>query len=146
MKNMKSAQGGFTLIELMITLAILAILLAIAVPQYQNYSIRTRVTECVNLAAAAKLAVAETAQALGGLANLTAANSGYTGVATANCAAIAITDATGVITAQTLGAGTGAGEDFNLVFTPAQAAVGDPITWVCTNAATNPAHVPSGCR
>jgi type IV pilus assembly protein PilA len=56
---MKKMQHGFTLIELMIVVAIIGILAAIAIPAYQDYTIRAQVTEGLNLAAAAKAAVAE---------------------------------------------------------------------------------------
>ena len=57
---MKTLQKGFTLIELMIVVAIIGILAAIAIPAYQDYTIRAQVSEGMNLAAAAKAAVAET--------------------------------------------------------------------------------------
>jgi prepilin-type N-terminal cleavage/methylation domain-containing protein len=53
-------QHGFTLIELMIVIAIIGILAAIAIPAYQDYTIRSKVSEGLNMAGAAKLAVAET--------------------------------------------------------------------------------------
>src|SRR6188472_4426721 len=55
----KATQKGFTLIELMIVVAIIGILAAIAIPAYQDYTIRAQVTEGLNLAAAAKAAVSE---------------------------------------------------------------------------------------
>ena len=57
---MKRIQQGFTLIELMIVVAIIGILAAIAIPAYQDYTIRAQVTEGLNLAGAAKAAVSET--------------------------------------------------------------------------------------
>lgn len=62
---MKKIQQGFTLIELMIVIAILGILMAIAIPAYQDYTVRAKVSEGMNIAGAAKLAVAETRQTLG---------------------------------------------------------------------------------
>jgi len=57
---MKKVQQGFTLIELMIVVAIIGILAAVAIPAYQDYTIRAKVTEGLGLAGAAKTAVAET--------------------------------------------------------------------------------------
>lgn len=65
MKNMKRVQQGFTLIELMIVIAIVAILVALAVPAYKDYTIRAKVTECVNGAAVAKLQISEYRETVG---------------------------------------------------------------------------------
>lgn len=57
----RRAQAGFTLIELMIVVAIIGILAAVALPAYQDYTVRAKVTEGLSLAASAKTAVAENA-------------------------------------------------------------------------------------
>ena len=62
---MKAVQKGFTLIELMIVVAIIGILAAIAIPAYQDYTVRSKVTEGLNLAASAKVAVSEGFQSNG---------------------------------------------------------------------------------
>jgi type IV pilus assembly protein PilA len=64
---MNKLQKGFTLIELMIVIAILGILMAIAIPAYQDYAVRAKVSEGINLAGASKLAVAETFSSRGRL-------------------------------------------------------------------------------
>ena len=140
----KQLQKGFTLIELMIVVAIIGILASIALPAYQDYTIRAKISEAVTLTSEAKTAVAETAASLGGLANVTAANTGYVSPATTYVASIAITDATGVITATTQA--TGATADPVIVLTPTQATAEAPITWACSHTAGAAKHVPASCR
>lgn len=69
---MKKNMQGFTLIELMIVIAILGILMAIAIPAYQDYAVRAKVSEGINLAGASKLGVAETYSATGTLVSTNA--------------------------------------------------------------------------
>jgi type IV pilus assembly protein PilA len=147
---MKKMQKGFTLIELMIVIAIIGILAAIALPAYQDYTIRTKVSESLGIASAAKLAVAETASSLGGLAAVDATNVGfaYTPPAVATqgyVASIVITPATGVITITTRN--TGALVQPVMTLTPtAGATVDDPLQWVCARTAGLNKHVPANCR
>ncbi len=64
----RSMQKGFTLIELMIVVAIIGILAAVALPAYQDYTVRAKVSEVILAASSAKVAVAEAAQANGTMA------------------------------------------------------------------------------
>ena len=133
-------QQGFTLIELMIVVAIVGILAAIAIPAYQDYTIRARVTEGLTMASAAKTAVAETYQSQNAVASQAA--TGYvTPAATNSVTSIAITALTGAITI-TYTAAAGGG---TLTMVPTLV-TGQPVTWDCTGGTLLPKYRPAACR
>ena len=104
MQIKRSIQKGFTLIELMIVVAIIGILAAVALPAYQDYTVRAKVTEGLVVASSAKLAIAENA------ANGRNFASGWTApAATSNVSSVAVDQTAGLITVTypaTAGGGT----------------------------------------
>jgi type IV pilus assembly protein PilA len=95
----KNVQKGFTLIELMIVVAIIGILAAIAIPAYQDYTIRAKITEGLNLASSAEVAVSEGFQS-GDVVGMNAAATSWVNnfTPTKYVTGIAIAKSTGVIT------------------------------------------------
>ncbi|MCP4046388.1 MAG: pilin [Gammaproteobacteria bacterium] len=141
---MKKIQQGFTLIELMIVVAIIGILAAVAIPAYQDYTIRAKVTEGLNLASSAKTAVSETFLSSGALPS----NNTVAGMAVAasikgnNVSGIAV-GVGGVITV-TYSNDTNI-QGNNIVLTP-NTASGGSIIWICTGGDVNDKYRPANCR
>lgn len=144
MKNMKrNVQQGFTLIELMIVIAIVAILVALAVPAYQDYTIRARVSECINGAAPIKLAVAE--HFMTNNAWPTAAELSLTDTTTNECMPIVYTGGAATVGVITVLA------DSDNKSASAKLTGSDnngTVQWVCTNAGSTALakYLPSTCR
>ena len=160
---MKRVQQGFTLIELMIVVAIIGILAAVALPAYQDYTIRAKVSEGLVLAGAIKTAITETHQAAGPGVK-TCNNAGTCGaigatpmnalqdsmIANRNVASVT-SEPTGIITVTFKPTVVPAGANtISIVPTPVDlqdaASAGAVITWACNTGSVEAKYRPAACR
>ncbi|HZW21318.1 pilin [Noviherbaspirillum sp.] len=138
-KIVQRAQAGFTLIELMIVVAIIGILAAVAIPAYQDYTVRAKVSEMMLAASQGKTQVAEFFQVNGALPA-----AGSLTVATQSTAIVAsVAQSGGVITVTGQAAVTGVSGG-TITLTPTDAGNG-VLSWECSGT-VNAKYRPSGCK
>jgi type IV pilus assembly protein PilA len=137
---MRKVQQGFTLIELMIVVAIIGILAAIALPAYQDYMLRAKVSEVMLAASAGKNSVAEAAANEGGTTMPASADV----VNQVSKYVSGVTYSAGVITAVATGTGESTVDNSNITLTGTKGANGQ-VTWVCGGSILSK-YRPSGCK
>jgi len=145
MNMMKKAQQGFTLIELMIVVAIIGILAAIALPAYQDYTNRAKVSEVILAASSARTTIAEAASTLSKIppaASVTVNNQVSKYV---KSVAYTVSGTTGVITATAQGTNIAAIDDDTITLTGSYNGTTGQVNWVCSGSIAAK-YRPSSCQ
>lgn len=141
MQRMKTTQGGFTLIELMIVVAIIGILAAIAIPAYKDYTTRAKITEGINLADSAKNSVSEYVVSLNSwpTGNVTA------GVSSPNTDYVTSLGVAGTQITVKYKAAAGVYDGSSIIFAGATTSSG-AVKWTCTGGDIQKKYRPANCR
>ena len=142
-------QTGFTLIELMIVVAIIGILAAIAIPAYQDYSIRAKVAEGLSLSLSSKQAVGETYQSHGRYPSVDNRSYGLPLAGSINgtyVSSITAAAGTGIITIEYRTLAPGKVDSGDTVTLKPLTVVSGAIAWQCSTTSIAPRYVPANCR
>ena len=143
----RSLQKGFTLIELMIVVAIIGILAAVALPAYQDYTVRAKVSEVILAVSAPRTSISEFYGTNGHMpANATSAAIDVSGSKYVNNVAYTTTgadNATLTATAQAIGGSTPTG---TVILTGTGTSATGKVAWVCTAGTMDAKYVPSSCK
>jgi type IV pilus assembly protein PilA len=138
---MKSLQKGFTLIELMIVVAIIGILAAVALPAYQDYTVRAKVTELLVDIGGARVSISEKFQS--DPSNTACAGGGATIPIVGKVVAASVTDA-GTVNIYGGTASSSVGQSVTITWTPTYSTLTGTITWSCQGSPSK--YLPATCR